>query len=48
MPSTLISDDNIFIHGQLWIAPSKLAAIGGMGSTTYVRTRDRVDLPRPK
>ena len=30
------------------IDPGKLNAIGRMGGPTYVRTRDRFDMPRPK
>jgi flavin reductase (DIM6/NTAB) family NADH-FMN oxidoreductase RutF len=30
------------------IDPEKLAAIGRMGGSTYVRTRDRFDLKRPE
>jgi flavin reductase (DIM6/NTAB) family NADH-FMN oxidoreductase RutF len=35
------------LHGYK-IDPEKLNAIGRMGGPTYVRTRDRFDMPRPK
>src|SRR5579883_1775774 len=39
--------DEAVIDGSR-IDPAKLNAIGRMGGPTYVRTRDRFDMPRPK
>jgi flavin reductase (DIM6/NTAB) family NADH-FMN oxidoreductase RutF len=39
-------DPAILSNGK--VDPDKLCAIGRMGGPTYVRTRDRFDMPRPK
>lgn len=39
-------DEGIVANGK--VDPDKLLAIGRMGGPTYVRTRDRFDMPRPK
>lgn len=40
-------DEAVMVDGNK-IDPDKLAAIGRMGGPTYVRTRDRFDMERPK
>ena len=38
--------DDLIVNGR--IDPRRLDAIGRMGGSSYVRTRDRFDLTRPK